>query len=248
MKFNWQTDTNLGLTVLSPQLRIHLKLDLSPNPLTACQIVGPDSPHDFGIIAHEWALQGERVTFEVSWSGLDYCVTVEPLFAPDGTVAGVSGSAQLLSDKVAAARRSSMSAHAETVAACGSWYYDARSGEYEWSDGLYELLGVDVWMPFSRNIRDYDASQDAQAVELAVSHARLTHEPYSIDHRVQRVDGVVRFVQERAAFFFDETGLLTHVIGTLHDITSRKAGESRLAYLAYHNPLSGRRGNLGVPA
>jgi diguanylate cyclase (GGDEF)-like protein/PAS domain S-box-containing protein len=238
MKLMWHTDTALCVTAISPQMRIILKLDEWTQAVTLEHIAGPDSPNDFGIIAHEWALLGERVTFEMQVGGVVYVMEVEPLHAPDGSIAGTSGTMQRKVDKVAEGRRSSIAAHAETLGCNGSWYYDARSGEYEWSDGLYELLGVDVWMPFSRDVRMYDLKEESNAISLAVEHARLTHEPYSLDHRIVRTDGAIRHVQEKAAFYFDERGQLTHVIGTMSDITDRKRSESRLAYLAYHDPLS----------
>ena len=238
MKFTWQTDCDLAVTALSPQLRAHLKLGVTAQPVKAADIAGPDTPSDFGIIAHEWALAGERVHFEVSWDGVPYALEVEPLYSPEGEIVGVAGTAQCAADKVAAVRRSSIAAHAEAIAASGSWYFDAQTGDYEWSDGLYALFGADVWMPFTRNVRMYDAPEDANIVEQAVEHARLAHEPYCIDHRIVRIDGAVRHVQERAAFYFDESGQLTHAIGTLVDISDRKRSESRLTYLAYHDSLS----------
>ena len=238
MKLTWQTDRALAVTAVSPQLRAHLKLGVGSAAPTAADIAGPDTPADFGIIAHEWALEGERVQFELHWDGVAYAAVVEPLYTADGEICGVSGSAQAKADLVAQARLASLGAFAETIGASGSWFYDAQTGEYEWSDGLYALLGADVWMPFTRNVRMYDAPEDAKAVERAVEHARLTHEPYSIDHRIVRVDGAVRDVQERAQFFYDENGAFTHAIGSVIDVTSRKRGESRLTYLAYHDPLS----------
>ncbi|GAC1392911.1 MAG: hypothetical protein NVSMB31_11580 [Vulcanimicrobiaceae bacterium] len=169
---------------------------------------------------------------------------VEPLCASDGSITGVYGVAEIKADKLAMQRRNSMSAHAEAICGAGSWYYDARTGDYEWSDGLYALLGADVWMPFTPTIRVYDAPADAPAIALAVDHARLTGEPYSIDHRVVRVDGTIRHVQERAAFFFDEDGQLSHVIGTLFDITARKTSRAtleasaRTLRLTLSNPLA----------
>ena len=228
MKLTWQTDRALAVTAVSPQLRAHLKLGVGAAAATAADIAGPDTPADFGIIAHEWALEGERVQFELHWDGVAYAAAVEPLYATDGEICGVSGSAHAKADVVAQARLASLGAHAETIGASGSWFYDAQTGEYEWSGGLYALLGADVWMPFTRNVRMYDAPEDAKAVERAVEHARLTHEPFSIDHRIVRVDGAVRDVQERAEFFYDEHGALTHAIGSVIDVTSRKRGESRL--------------------
>lgn len=238
MKFTWQTDTQLNLTAVSPQLRAHLKLGVSASPPTATEITGPDTPSDFGIIAHEWAAQGERVQFETAWDGVRYVAQVEPLFAPDGEIIGVSGWALPRADMIAQERRASLGAHAEAIGGTGSWFYDAQTGEYEWSDGMYALFGADVWMPFTRNVRMFDAPEDARLVEQVVEHARLSHQPYSIDHRIQRVDGSIRHVQELAAFYFDEDGTLTHSVGSLVDITDRKRGESRLTYLAYHDSLS----------
>lgn len=238
MKLGWQTNSALALTSISPQMRVHLKLDERRGSVTLADIVGPDTQYDFGTIAHEWALAGERVTFELPLGDVAYTVNVEPLYAPGGEVCGVTACAEPAQAKVAESRRSSIAAHAETIASAGSWFYDARSGEYEWSDGLYELLGVECWMPFALDIRMYDVPEDAKAIELAINHARLTHESYSVDHRIRRADGAIRFVQEKGAFYFDKTGLLTHAIGTLLDITARKAGETRLTYLAYHDPLS----------
>ncbi|MFN2528343.1 MAG: diguanylate cyclase domain-containing protein [Candidatus Baltobacteraceae bacterium] len=238
MKLSWQTDNALRVTAASPRMRAHLKLGVERSAVSISDIAGPDTPNDFGIISHEWALAGERVQFHIFLQGAPYAAEVEPLLAPDGSIIGVQGSARPARDKVAAERRSAIVAHAEMIAGSGSWFYDARTGDYEWSDGLHELLGADCWMPFSRNIRLYDFPEDAKAVELAATHARLTHEPYCIDHRIVRTDGAIRFVQEKAAFYFDEADRLTHVIGTMLDVTDRKAGESRLAYLAYHDPLS----------
>jgi diguanylate cyclase (GGDEF)-like protein/PAS domain S-box-containing protein len=238
MKLTWQADRALALTSVSPELRVHLKLDEAPKPVTARDIAGPDTPSDFGVIAHEWALEGDRVQFDLQWDGIAYAAQVEPLLSPAGEVVGVAGFAQPKSDKIAGARRATLAAHAEAIGASGSWYYDAKSAEYEWSDGLFALLGADVWMPFTRNVRMFDAPEDAKMVEQIVEHARLTHEPYSIDHRVVRLDGGVRHVQERAVFYFDEDGEFTHAIGSLIDITDRKRSESRLAYLAFHDSLS----------
>ena len=237
MKLTWQTDTALALTAVSSQLRAILKLS-TPGPILAQAVTGPDSPEDFGIIAHEWALQGERVNFETRIGETAYTMEVEPLYAPDGSIAGVTGTARPAGDLLATHRRSSIFAHAESIAGSGSWYYDALTGECEWSDNLYAMLGADAWMPFSRNVRMYDAPDDARIVQDRIEHARLAHEPYSIDHRIVRADGAVRNVQERGAFFFDEAGMLTHVIGTMLDITERKQRETRLTYLAHHDSLS----------
>lgn len=238
MKLTWQTDRQLALTVVSPELRAHLNLDQAAQPVLLGAIAGPDTPGRFGVIAHEWALEGDRVRFHLDWNGVAFSAQVEPLFSPAGEVVGVAGFAVAKSDEAADARRTLLAAQAEAVGASGSWYYDAQTDDYEWSDGLYALLGADVWMPFTRDIRMYDAPEDALMVEQIVEHARLTHEPYSIDHRIVRLDGAVRYVQERAVFSFDAGGEFTHAVGSLVDITERKRAESRLAYLAFHDPLS----------
>ncbi|GAC1392912.1 MAG: hypothetical protein NVSMB31_11590 [Vulcanimicrobiaceae bacterium] len=69
MNLTWQTDSALRVTAVSPQFR--QMLGIQPVAfMHAKQIAGPDGPADFGIIAHEWALQGERVTFETACNGV----------------------------------------------------------------------------------------------------------------------------------------------------------------------------------
>jgi signal transduction histidine kinase len=52
--------------------------------------------------------------------------------------------------------------------------------------------------------------------------------PYSIDHRIVLPDGSERMVQEQAEVFFDEEGKAVRMMGTVQDITERKAVEEEL--------------------
>lgn len=238
MKLTWQTDATLQITALSPNTRDRLMVELAGQTVTLERLVGTGGPSDFGVIAHEWAMLGERVHFDIIFSDGWYAATVEPLYGVCGAIVGVQGNAQPVADRRAADRRAAINAHAEALSGSGSWYYDAITGECEWSDGLYQLLGADVWMPFSRDIRSFDAPEDVRTIELALSRSRLAREPYKIEHRVRRADGSIRFVQESAELYFDPAGVLTHVIGTMLDITERRVAESRLAHLAYHDSVS----------
>ena len=237
MTLRWQTDADLRVVSLSPDLRALLGIPTQEAPLPLEHIVGEDSLYNYGVISHQWALQGEHVTYEHCWDNIIHVLDIDPLYAPSGDVIGVSASARPLTEKLAVMHRETMREAAETISAMGTWYFDARTAQYDWSPGLFQLIGLNPQIPLSRNIRTYDHADEQATIAAGIARAQADRVPYAIDHRLVRIDGSIIHVQEKAQAFFDDEGLLSHVVGTLVDITSRKSSESRLTYLAYHDAL-----------
>lgn len=52
-----------------------------------------DGPYGFMVVAHRWALDGERVSFESAAHGRTYHVVLEPVCDAGGQVVGVNGTA-----------------------------------------------------------------------------------------------------------------------------------------------------------
>ena len=62
---------------------------------------------------------------------------------------------------------------------------------------------------------------------------------HSLEFRIVRPDGDVRVVHDQTEIVQDEQGQPRWVIGTVHDITERKALENQLLHQAFHDPLTG---------
>ncbi|MFC1619707.1 PAS domain S-box protein [Candidatus Neomarinimicrobiota bacterium] len=66
---------------------------------------------------------------------------------------------------------------------------------------------------------------DAHSVEVAVDRALGQRRPYSIDYRIIRADGGIRWIYEKGGGIYDEDGNLLHLSGVIDDITGRRQAE-----------------------
>ena len=64
-------------------------------------------------------------------------------------------------------------------------------------------------------------------------------EPYDLEYRIVRPGGEVRVVHRRAEVLRVNDGEPLKMVGTVHDITERKALEAKLEHQALHDPLTG---------
>jgi two-component system cell cycle sensor histidine kinase/response regulator CckA len=113
---------------------------------------------------------------------------------------------------------------AQEVAHIGSWYLDIPKNELLWSKETYRIFGV----PFD-TILTYEAflqmvyPDDRSYVDRSWK-AALSGEPYDIQHRIV-VNGMVKWVREKAELVFNEKGEPLSGIGTVQDITDLKKAE-----------------------
>lgn len=120
---------------------------------------------------------------------------------------------------------------AQSIAHLGNWSMDFLSGKIWWSNEMYQIFGLvnGEYIPSQKGFfRDILYYKDRKSVSDTYLEAMANCEQYSLDHRIVRPDGEIRYVSERGRFSYDDDGNPVRVYGTIHDITDRKLIEEEL--------------------
>ena len=118
----------------------------------------------------------------------------------------------------------------QRVAQLGSWEWWIAEDRVWWSEGLYRMFGL-TRETFEAT---YDAylghlhPDDRDLVDRTVRHAFEERRPYSVDHRLVRPDGAVRWVHSSGDVDLDDDGEVRRLHGIAVDITDRKRAEEFL--------------------
>jgi PAS domain S-box-containing protein len=118
-------------------------------------------------------------------------------------------------------------AHAQEVGHIGSWRLDIQKNELLWSDENHRIFGIPRGTPLTYEIFLERAHPDDREYVHRKWTAALNGEPYDIEHRIM-VDGVIKWVREKAALEFDDKGVLKGGFGITQDITQKKQVEAAL--------------------
>ena len=116
---------------------------------------------------------------------------------------------------------------AQEIAHIGSWRLDVTRDQLTWSDEVFRIFAVPRGTPLTyESFLGSIHPADKGAVDKAWT-AAMHGAPYDIEHRIV-VDGVVKWVRERAQVEFDGEGRAVAGIGTVQDITERKRAQEEL--------------------
>jgi diguanylate cyclase (GGDEF)-like protein/PAS domain S-box-containing protein len=145
--------------------------------------------------------------------------------------------------RVAAHLRSSEEklAKAQRIAQLGWWEWDLEDNTLVCSQEFYAILGLErgsfggTYESLLRCIPRGDREDLKRLVDTAVRGG----DPFSVDHRITRADGVERIVYQQAEVSRDEAGHPARLVGTLQDITERKQADDQIRFLAYFDSLTG---------
>ena len=109
------------------------------------------------------------------------------------------------------------------------------------SPQIEELLGITP----QEYIKDPDLwaihlhPEDRERSLATYLEGRAAGEPFSYEYRLIARNGRVLWFSDSAVVMHDETGEPTYVHGVMLDITQRKEAEEQIAFLAYHDKLTG---------
>jgi PAS domain S-box-containing protein len=111
----------------------------------------------------------------------------------------------------------------------GIWQYNLRSGNVTWSQGLEEIHGYQpgtfsgTFDEFQDEIHPHDRERVLHSVRKAIEHRR----DHSIEYRIVRKDGALRWVEARGRLFSDANGNADQMMGICADVTDRKQSEEK---------------------
>jgi len=119
---------------------------------------------------------------------------------------------------------------AQRVAQVGSWELDIQSHALWWSDEVFRIFGFDRGK-FGGTMEAFFQCvhpDDRKMMEDVTQAAWNDRQPFDVDHRIIRPDGEVLTLHEQAEVIFGDNGQPLRMIGTVQDITARKAVELAL--------------------
>ncbi|MGH6967537.1 MAG: PAS domain-containing sensor histidine kinase [Stellaceae bacterium] len=119
---------------------------------------------------------------------------------------------------------------AQRLARMGSDFRNLRSDTAEWSDMSYEIFGVDkaTFVPTTENFLKLLHPDDRVVVARTRNEIAQGKNPEPFEYRIIRPDGAIRHIARECAVEFDASGKPLFMVGTIRDITEKRAHEREL--------------------
>ncbi|MGE5419701.1 MAG: PAS domain S-box protein [Chloroflexota bacterium] len=212
---------------------------------TIHEITAPED-RQLSVITNEKIRKGEKgiIDYEKRYLKKDNTkiwvhVTVSGVYNTEGQHIHSVGTIEDISERrlsqQALRRSESILKQAGMMANLGAWEIefvtdDITKNPLHWSEQVFRIFGYPPGSVEVDNTLFYERvhPDDRAKVREAVENALKTRQSYTVEHRIIRLDGTIRFVIENAEVYFDGTGKPLKMIGAVQDITERKKAEESL--------------------
>ncbi|MGN6377052.1 MAG: PAS domain S-box protein, partial [Sphingomonas sp.] len=124
------------------------------------------------------------------------------------------------------------------LAGIGIWECDLATDRLSWSEGVYDLFGIDRSARLDRRdiVQLYD-EDSRREMEWLRARAIRDGSGFSIDARIHRLDGTCRWMRLTAGVEL-QNGRPRRLFGTKQDVTEERVLRERLRTLAESDPLT----------
>ncbi len=116
---------------------------------------------------------------------------------------------------------------AQRAANIGSWDWDIKTNDLQWSDTIEPMFGFKK-VKFGATFQAFLECihpEDQQFVLNSVDACVKKRKEYDIEHRIVWPNGIIRWVSETGDVIRDKTNKAIRMLGIVQDITERKAAE-----------------------
>lgn len=121
---------------------------------------------------------------------------------------------------------------AQQIAGLGIWEYNILEDKVAWSNEVYNIYGLDPSKPAPKmeEIIHFASEEEKQFIENQIYKAMIKGTAYNVDCSIRTHSGKLKFVNATGQPFYNEEGKLSHLLGTIVDITERKKAERVLRF------------------
>ncbi|HEX9011687.1 MAG TPA: PAS domain S-box protein [Holophagaceae bacterium] len=145
---------------------------------------------------------------------------------------------------------------AQAIAHLGNWDWEIGTGRITWSDEIFRIFGHEprAFTPTYGGFMEAVHPEDRDRITAAVDRALGGGASYGVEHRILRPDGVERVVVERGEVYRDAEGRPLRMVGTVQDVTERRAVDRlKREFVAtvsheLRTPMTAIKGSLGLLA
>lgn len=118
---------------------------------------------------------------------------------------------------------------AQAIGHVGSFEWEADTDKVIWSDEMYRIHGVERHEQINlQRVFDLIHPEDIEEATKKMNRCRMEPGIISLTYRLLRQDGATRVVTRQLQSFADEDGKVSHITGTVQDITEQKMAEQAL--------------------
>ncbi|HEY9079180.1 ATP-binding protein [Magnetovibrio sp.] len=131
---------------------------------------------------------------------------------------------------------------AQRIAHLGSWSNDLVTGQTDWSNECFRILGLEPGsvLPTMESFFDIVHPDDLPHVERTIRQSARDMQDYSMEYRIMHPNGSIRTIEEFGQVISDDSGRVMRLTGAIHDITERKKVENELRIAKEHAELASR--------
>ncbi len=129
---------------------------------------------------------------------------------------------------------------AQKIAQLGSWYWSVADDNMQWSEEVFNILGTNrssfehKCRDLYKSVKQSEVGKLQQAIDLCVKNQRSFRLELPVTHH----DGANHVIHIQGKPIIDDEQV-SHIHGTLQDITERRHIEERVRLLSYYDPLTG---------